>query len=122
MRALGPTRKPRLGRTAVPLLLILRSFRRLRGTRVDRFGRPKVRRVGRARIGEYVALVACALLYLDVAASPMLRRVGTIPDPGGEEVNAGTVDLIRLSSDQFMAQIAPAASSPVEPPPVRRQA
>jgi indolepyruvate ferredoxin oxidoreductase len=57
LRALGIQRKIRLGRWFVPVFRLLRAGRRLRGTPVDLFGLPRVRRVERALIEEYRKLV-----------------------------------------------------------------
>ena len=62
LRAMGLERKLKLG----PLVRALRSapcdrMRRLRGTRLDPFGRAEVRRVERELIGEYEELVGEAL-------------------------------------------------------------
>ena len=61
LRALGMKRKLRLGRWARPALSLLRALRRLRGTAVDPFGPSEVRRVERALIEEYRAMVLRAL-------------------------------------------------------------
>jgi indolepyruvate ferredoxin oxidoreductase len=61
LRALGLKRKLKLGRWFVPAFRVLRAMRRLRGTPFDVAGLPKVRRVERALIGEYRALVTGAL-------------------------------------------------------------
>ncbi len=61
MRALGLERKLKLGAWFVPAFRALYRMRRLRGTRLDPFGKAKVRRVERELVGEYEALVAEAL-------------------------------------------------------------
>jgi len=64
LRALGMTRKLRLGRGARPLLGGLRAGRRLRGTVLDPFGRTAIRRLERALIDEHRALVRAGLRWL----------------------------------------------------------
>ena len=56
-RSLGMQRKIRLGRWATPLLMGLRAGRRLRGTPLDVFGWPSLRRMERAMRDEYIAAV-----------------------------------------------------------------
>ena len=55
LRALGLKRKLKLGRWFVPAFRLLYRMRRLRGTRLDPFGRGEVRRVERELIEEYEA-------------------------------------------------------------------
>ncbi len=69
LRALGLHRKLRLGRSARPALLALRTARRLRGTPADPFARNAVRRVERAMIPEYRAAISTLLAGLGSAPS-----------------------------------------------------
>ena len=57
LRAMGMKRKLKLGPWARPALVSLRSMKRLRGTRLDPFGRAEVRRTERQLIVDYAALV-----------------------------------------------------------------
>jgi indolepyruvate ferredoxin oxidoreductase len=57
LRAMGMKRKLKLGPWARPALASLRSMKRLRGTRLDPFGRAEVRRTERQLIVDYATLV-----------------------------------------------------------------
>ncbi len=65
LRALGLSRKIRLGRSAQPLLHVLRAARRLRGTPLDPFGYTQARRLERALPGEYLSLLQEGIELLD---------------------------------------------------------
>ena len=80
LRALGMRRKLRLGRWARPALLLLRAMRGLRGTPLDPFGRSEVRKVERALIGEYRALVLRALEGLSPATYEVVAEIAGLPD------------------------------------------
>lgn len=57
LRALGRRRKIALGPWILPVLETLHRLRRLRGTRLDPFGRAHVRQVERSLIEEYTTLI-----------------------------------------------------------------
>ena len=57
LRSMGLDRKLRLGGWARPLLVLLRSGRRLRGTPLDVFGMTSLRRTERSLVTEYAAAV-----------------------------------------------------------------
>jgi indolepyruvate ferredoxin oxidoreductase len=57
LRAMGYDKKLKLGRWFDPAFHALKAGRKLRGTKLDPFGRPEVRRVERELITEYLALV-----------------------------------------------------------------
>src|SRR6266850_4925255 len=80
LRALGMKRKLKLGRWARPALLLLRSLRLLRGTRLDPFGRSEVRKVERALIGEYRDLVLRSLETLSPSTSDAAAQIAELPD------------------------------------------
>ena len=65
LRALGMSRKLKLGRWARPLFVALRSARRLRGTPLDLFGYAAVRRCERQLRGEYRAAIGKLMSTLD---------------------------------------------------------
>ncbi|MGA1074514.1 MAG: indolepyruvate ferredoxin oxidoreductase family protein [Ilumatobacteraceae bacterium] len=69
LRAFGVRRKLEFRRSAVPMFSLLRSLRRVRGTRLDPFGYAEVRRIERAMIPEYEA-----------AIERLLDRLGDRPD------------------------------------------
>ena len=65
LRALGMSRKLKLGPWARPLLVALRGARRLRGTPLDVFGYAAVRRCERRLPGEYRDAIRAVLAGLD---------------------------------------------------------
>ena len=65
LRALGVSRKLKLGRWARPLLVTLRGAKRLRGTPLDVFGYARVRRCERRLPGEYREAIRALLGTLD---------------------------------------------------------
>jgi indolepyruvate ferredoxin oxidoreductase len=82
LRAMGLQRKLKLGPWARPALASLRSMKRLRGTRLDPFGRAEVRRVERRLVEDYVVLVDDLLPTLSA-------------DPARATHVAGLVDVVR---------------------------
>ncbi len=82
LRAMGMKRKLKLGQWTRPALVSLRSMKRVRGTRLDPFGRAEVRRTERQLITEYAALVDSLL--------PQLAA-----DPAGAARVANLIDVVR---------------------------
>ena len=80
LRALGLERKMKLGPWFVPAFRSLRRMRRLRGTRLDPFGRAEVRRVERELIGEYEEMVAEALALLEPDTHATALELLELPD------------------------------------------
>jgi indolepyruvate ferredoxin oxidoreductase len=122
LRAMGMQRKLRLGRSAVPLFQGLRAARRLRGTPLDPFGYAEVRRVERALVPEYQALVAAALQRLDAGTAELVVAVAELPDlvRGYEQIKLAGVARMRRRAEELDAQLneralAPAAPSPAPP-------
>jgi indolepyruvate ferredoxin oxidoreductase len=107
LRALGLSRKVRLGRCSLPLLYALRAARRLRGTPLDPFGRSEVRRLERALPGEYLAQVAQALPLLDPATHSQVvalsEQAGQIR--GYEQIKLGNVQAWRTQSARLVEQL-----------------
>ena len=87
-------RKLKLGRWFTPALRLLRSMRRLRGTRLDPFGYAKVRRVERELPAEYLEHVAAAIAHAD---DPAALELCELPDVirGYEEIKLRNVALFR---------------------------
>ena len=85
-------RKLKLGPWARPALVSLRSMKRLRGTRLDPFGRAEVRRTERQLIVDYAALVDELL--------PLLAT-----DPAEAVRVANLVDVVRGYEGVKMANI-----------------
>ncbi len=85
LRAMGLQRKLKLGPWARPALAGLRSMKRVRGTRLDPFGRAEVRRVERRLVEEYVALVDELLLTLTSAPERATHVAGLVDVVRGYE-------------------------------------
>jgi indolepyruvate ferredoxin oxidoreductase len=97
LRALGLRRKLALGGWMRGPFRVLVALRRLRGTPLDPFGRARVRRVERALVGEYRAMVERALEGLDAERHGHALRVAGLPDlvRGYEEVKLRGVERFR---------------------------
>jgi indolepyruvate ferredoxin oxidoreductase len=97
LRALGLKRKLKLGSWFVPAFRLLYRMRRLRGTRLDPFGRARVRRVERELIEEYEQLVAEALTLLAPDNHADIVELLALPDlvRGYEEIKLRNVALYR---------------------------
>jgi indolepyruvate ferredoxin oxidoreductase len=80
LRALGMTKKLRMGRWTTPAFWTLRAMRRLRGTPFDVFGRAEVRRVERAMIPEYIAAIESLLPAITLATLPEIIAIASLPD------------------------------------------
>jgi indolepyruvate ferredoxin oxidoreductase len=80
LRALGMHRKISLGPWSRPALRTLTGLRRLRGTRLDPFGRSQVRRVERSLITEYRDLVTSLLDGLTSDNHAAAVEIAALPD------------------------------------------
>ncbi|HEX6313183.1 MAG TPA: indolepyruvate ferredoxin oxidoreductase family protein [Acidimicrobiia bacterium] len=80
LRALGMRRKVALGRWFRPLLRLLRSMRRVRGTPLDPFGQARVRRTERALVREYRDLVSSALEGLTLDSYEHAVEIADLPE------------------------------------------
>jgi len=80
LRALGMTRKLKLGKWFDGVFRLLVGLRRLRGTALDPFGYAEVRRVERALPGEYRALVEKALVSLSSETYEAAVKLAHLPD------------------------------------------
>jgi indolepyruvate ferredoxin oxidoreductase len=107
LRALGLKRKIALGPWFRPLLRALRAGRVLRGTPLDPFGWARVRRVERALIGEYEALVTEALPALAVAPETV-HEICELPDVirGFEQVKLANVAVYRERAEEMRSRLA----------------
>ncbi|MHA6618084.1 indolepyruvate ferredoxin oxidoreductase family protein [Pseudonocardia sp. DLS-67] len=108
LRALGMTRKIRLRRSAGPAFRALRAARRLRGTALDPFGRADVRRVERALVPEYQALVREALEHLRPDTADAVTEIAALPDVirGYEEIKLRSVTAFREKAAAALADLA----------------
>ncbi len=97
LRALGWRKKLALGRWFDVVFRLLVRLRRLRGTPFDPFGRTEVRRVERALVDEYRALVEKALAGLAPETYERAVRLAALPDliRGYEQVKLRNVQRFR---------------------------
>jgi indolepyruvate ferredoxin oxidoreductase len=107
LRALGLKRKLRLGPWFRPAFATLRAMRRLRGTPLDVFGLPEVRRVERRLPGEYRELVAGALAHLGPDTHATVARIADLPDVirGYEDIKLRSVERFREEAARLEAQL-----------------
>jgi indolepyruvate ferredoxin oxidoreductase len=107
LRAIGLSRKIRLGRSARPLFHVLRAGRRLRGTPFDPFGYASVRKVERALPGEYLAMITQALELLDERTRPQVVAVSEQAQRirGYEQIKLRNVEAWRSSCAALMDQL-----------------
>lgn len=108
LRAMGLNRKLKLGPWFTPALRGLRAMRRVRGTRLDPFGRPEVRRVERALPDEYRALVARALERLTPATHATVAQLADLPDlvRGYEDVKLRNVERFRAEAARLEGELS----------------
>jgi indolepyruvate ferredoxin oxidoreductase len=97
LRALGWQRKIKLGTWFSGAFRVLVAMRKLRGTALDPFGRAEVRRVERALIGEYRALMERAVTDLRPETYERAVRLAALPDVirGYEDVKLRNVKKFR---------------------------
>jgi indolepyruvate ferredoxin oxidoreductase len=93
LRALGWKSKVRFGRWFDAVFRGLYAMRGIRGGALDVFGWPEVRRVERALVGEYVALVDKALAGLGAASYDTAVKLAALPDliRGYEDIKLANV-------------------------------
>jgi indolepyruvate ferredoxin oxidoreductase len=80
LRAIGLNHKLKLGPWVLPALRTLYAARGVRGTRLDPFGRARIRRLERLLIDEYQQLVDRALTRLTPANAPQVAEIAGLPD------------------------------------------
>ncbi|HEX6618109.1 MAG TPA: indolepyruvate ferredoxin oxidoreductase family protein, partial [Solirubrobacteraceae bacterium] len=113
LRALGLKRKLKFGRWAFPMLRTLAGMKRMRGSRLDVFGLPKVRRVERALPGEYRALVERSLERLTPVTHAKVAEIAELPDlvRGYEDIKLRNVERFRARAGELEAELASGAQS-----------
>jgi indolepyruvate ferredoxin oxidoreductase len=107
LRTLGLKRKLKLGSWFVPSFRALYRMRRLRGTRLDPFGRARVRRVERELVGEYEEMVAEALAQLTPDSHATALELLELPDVirGYEEIKLRNVALFRKRAEPLRRRL-----------------
>jgi indolepyruvate ferredoxin oxidoreductase len=105
LRAMGWRKKIALGPWFDGAFRLLMALRWLRGTPLDPFGRDEVRRVERALIGEYRALIEGALAALTPASHARAVRLAELPDliRGYEGVKLANVARFRAAVAELQA-------------------
>jgi indolepyruvate ferredoxin oxidoreductase len=105
LRALGMHRKIALGPWFRPALRVLRSLRRVRGTRLDVFGRTEVRRVERRLVEEYLGVVDELLAGLTDSTHTTAVAIAALPDlvRGYEQVKLDNVTAYRAALADLLA-------------------
>jgi indolepyruvate ferredoxin oxidoreductase len=111
LRALGMTRKLRLGPWFTPVLGLLRGLRRLRGTPWDVFGYAEVRREERRLVGWYEGLVDGALDRLDGGSHAVALEIAELPDRirGYESIKLANIALAKAHAASLVGRLAPEA-------------
>jgi indolepyruvate ferredoxin oxidoreductase len=114
LRALGLKRKLKLGSWFLPAFRSLYRMRRLRGTRLDPFGRAEVRRVERDLIDEYEGMVAEALTLLTPETHDTAVELLELPDVirGYEEIKLRNVVLFRKRADAILKRLRAGKPAP----------
>jgi indolepyruvate ferredoxin oxidoreductase len=107
LRAMGLKRKLKLGAWFTPSFRALYRMRRVRGTRLDLFGRAKVRRIERELIGEYEEMVAEALGRLTPETHATALELLELPDVirGYEEIKLRNVALFRKRAEPLRRRL-----------------
>ena len=93
LRALGYAHKIKFGRWFDAAFRALYGMRGVRGSALDPFGWPEVRRVERALVREYRELLDKALIGLDAASHARAVKLATLPDliRGYEDIKLANV-------------------------------
>jgi len=114
LRAMGLKRKLKLGSWFAPAFRLLYRMRRLRGSRLDPFGRAEVRRVERALIEEYTTLVDEALELLTPDTHTTALELLELPDVirGYEEIKLRNVVLFRKRADAILKRLRAGKPAP----------
>jgi indolepyruvate ferredoxin oxidoreductase len=114
LRAMGLDRKLKLGSWFVPSFRALYRMRRLRGTRLDPFGKAEVRRVERHLIGEYEDLVARTLSKLTPDNHATALELLELPDliRGYEEIKLRNVVMFRKRAEAIEKRLEAGKPAP----------
>jgi indolepyruvate ferredoxin oxidoreductase len=114
LRAMGLERKLKLGEWFVPAFRSLYRMRRLRGKRLDPFGKAEVRRVERELIEEYEATIADALQLLTPDTHATALELLELPDlvRGYEEIKLRNVVLYRKRAEGVMRRLRAGKPAP----------
>jgi indolepyruvate ferredoxin oxidoreductase len=117
LRALGLKHKVSLGPWFRPAFATLVAMRRLRGTRLDPFGRTEVRRAERALITEYREVVDQLMVGLTAGNHELAVQIAALPDlvRGYEEVKLATVRAYHEKLAELRAEFSASAAPTLVP-------
>jgi indolepyruvate ferredoxin oxidoreductase len=107
LRAMGLKRKLELGSWFAPSFEALRRMRRLRGTKLDPFGRAEVRKVERELIAEYEAIIGDSLAHLTPERHATAVELLELPDVirGYEDIKLRNVALFRTRAKPLLKRL-----------------
>ena len=107
LRSMGMQRKLRLGRWAWPLLLMLRSARRLRTTPLDVFGMSRLRRLERSLVPEYIAAVDRLVGSFTPGIAAEATAIAALPDVvrGYEQLKLERIEQYRTELGERLARL-----------------
>lgn len=108
LRALGLDNKISVGAWAEPGVRVLARSKRLRGTALDPFRWPRVRRVERQLPAEYVEAIDRVLDRLSVGNVEAAVEIAQLPDlvRGYEHIKLGNVTRYRAALSRSLAAFA----------------
>ena len=108
LRAMGLERKLKLGAWFTPSFKALYRMRRLRGTKLDPFGRAEVRRVERELIEEYERMVEEVLTALTPQTHATALELLELPDVvrGYEEIKLRNVVVFRKRAEALRKRLS----------------
>ncbi|MET9657708.1 indolepyruvate ferredoxin oxidoreductase family protein [Streptomyces sp. NPDC006510] len=107
LRALGMNRKIVLGPWFKPVFRVLAAMRHVRGTRIDPFGAAEVRRVERALVVEYEAMITQACLALSPDNHALTVELAELPDMvrGYEDIKLAAVARYRAETAGLLQRL-----------------
>jgi indolepyruvate ferredoxin oxidoreductase len=102
----GEPRKMRFGAWMLPVFRVLRSMKRLRGTRLDPFGYSAERRTERALIEEYERTVAELLENLSPAHHALAVQIASLPEKirGFGHIKMRSAEVARRKQAELLAR------------------
>jgi indolepyruvate ferredoxin oxidoreductase len=106
--ATGELKKMRFGPWVLPLFKVLKTFKFLRGTALDIFGRTEERRTERALIREYEETVERVLAGLSAQNHATAVQLASLPEEirGFGYIKAKSIDAARKKRDELLARFA----------------
>jgi len=98
LRSLGVDKKLKFVRTGPPSFAALRSMKRLRGTKLDPFGRAEIRKIEREMVPEFEDVVDRLLRGLSTANLADAVEIASLPDQvrGYEDIKLRRAEAYRL--------------------------